>query len=184
MRNNPTPAPPGAATPIQPSSSKGARPFTRAHSQPTSPAARPKAPAATPETSKQSVRDKPAPAPAAEGGASSPDGAPPFRLGLPVVIEHVIGLDPAALPPHRVKSETAVRGMAICESLFWVVQQLGNMAENDAWVYSSSDLYEALDCLGEVGRAVAAGASSQAQYLEHAAERLHRGEGGHAHDQA
>lgn len=152
----------------------GARKGARAQSQPTSPAAKLQAPAATPKTSEQ---------PARGGGAASPEGASPFRLELPVVIEHVIGLNPAALPPHRVKSKTAVRGMEICESFFWLVQQLGNMAEGDAWVYSSSDLHEALNCLGEVGRAVAAGASDQAQYLEHVAERLYGREGGRDHDQ-
>jgi hypothetical protein len=83
-----------------------------------------------------------------------------------------------------VQAKTAVRGMEICESLFWVVQQLGNMASWGHWVYIEDDFCDALNCLGEVGRAVAAGASDQAQYLEQITERLHRGEGGHDHDQA
>lgn len=127
--------------------------------------------------------DERAPAHAAEGGTPSPEGAGPFRLELPVIIEHIIGRDPAATPEHRLRAMAAVRGLGICESLFWLVQQLGLMAESDAWVYASSDLYEALNCLGEVGRAVAVGASDQAQYLEQITERLHRGEGGHDHGQ-
>lgn len=183
MRNNPTPVPPGAATPIQPSSSKSARKVSHAHSQPTPTTARASRSAAQPNTRERRVSDEPAPAHAAEGSAPSPAGTSPFRLELPIIIEYQTGLNPAVLPRHRVLAGVAVRGMAICESLFWVVQQLGNMAESDGWVYSSSDLYEALGCLGAVGQAVAAGASDQAQYLEHVAERLHRGEGGHDHGQ-
>jgi hypothetical protein len=108
---------------------------------------------------------------------SIPERAAPFSLDLPVVIEYPTGLDPAALPRHGVTAATAVRGMAICESLFWVVQQLGLMAGDDVRVYDVDDLFEALDCLGAVGKAVAAGASDQAQYLEHAAERLTRAGG-------
>lgn len=155
----------------------GARKGARAQSQSKPTTARASRPAAQPNTREQLVSDEPAPTHAAEGSAPSPERAGPFRLELPVVIEHDIGLDPAALPPHRVKAKTAVRGMAICESLFWVVQQLGLMAGEDARLYTSSDLFDALDCLGEVGRAVAAGASDQAQYLEQIAERLHRDEG-------
>jgi hypothetical protein len=164
-------------------SQAGARKVSRSQSQPTSPAARPKTSAAQTTTREQQVPDERTPAHAAEVSASSPDGAGRFRLELPVVIDHLIGLDPAALPPHRVKAKTAVRGMAICESLFWVVQQFGLMASSDHGFYADSDLYDALDCLGEVGRAVAAGASDQAQYLEQITERLHGGEGGHDHDQ-
>lgn len=109
----------------------GARKVSRAHSQPTSPAASTKKSAATPKTSGQPVRDIPAPTHAAEGSASSPEGASPFSLELPVIIDYPTGLDPAALPRHRVLASVAVRGMDICESLFWVVQQLGNMAESD-----------------------------------------------------
>lgn len=53
MRNNPTPAPPGAATPLQQSSSKGARKVLRARSQPTTPAASTKKSAATSKTREQ-----------------------------------------------------------------------------------------------------------------------------------
>lgn len=106
-----------------------------------------------------------------------PERTDPYHVQIPVVIEHAIGLDPARLTEHRLKSIAATRAAEICESLFWVVQQLGLKATDDAWVYSRGDLVEALEKIGELGMAVAAGAGDQVQYLEHAAERLH-GRGG------
>jgi hypothetical protein len=105
-----------------------------------------------------------------------PDRTDPTIVEIPVRIEHAVGLDPAKLTEHRLKSIAATRAMEICESLFWIVQHLGYLASEESWVYDRGDLNEALEHIGELGRAVAAGAGDQAQYLEHVAERLHKGE--------
>lgn len=105
-----------------------------------------------------------------------PEDRKAYRLEIPVTITHEVGRDPGETPEHRLKMIAAVRGMDICASLFWVVRQLGLMAADDGWVYTKGDLYEALDHIGELGQAVAAGAGDQAQYLEHVAERLHQAE--------
>lgn len=149
----------------------GARKVSRAQSRPTPPAARSRAAAAKPSDSKSPAREDVALAAA----APAPERTGPFYVELPFTVEHAIGLDPATLPPHRLRQIAAVRGLAICESLFWVMQQLGHMVSHDGWLYNAGDLGEALDCLGEVGQAVATGASDQAQRLEHIAQRLHEG---------
>lgn len=112
----------------------------------------------------------------AAGSAESPEGSGTFLLPIPFTVDYLIGRDPDALPGHRVRAIAAVRCSHICESLFWVVQQLGHMVENDGWVYSRNDLAGALDSLGEVGRAVAVSASGETQHLEFAAERLSTGQ--------
>lgn len=103
-----------------------------------------------------------------------PEDRKAHRLEIPVIIAHEVGRDPAETPEHKLKMMAAVRGMDICASLFWVVRQLGLMAADDGWVYTKGDLYDALAHIGELGQAVAAGAGDQAQYLEQAAERLHK----------
>jgi hypothetical protein len=114
--------------------------------------------------------------PPAAGGAASREDSEPFVLPVLFTIDHLIGRDPDALPKYRRAGLAAVRSSNICESLFWVVQQLGNMVNSDGWVYSKNDLAGALDCIGEVGKAVAEGASAETQHLEFAAERLYKGE--------
>src|SRR5947209_3455527 len=102
-----------------------------------------------------------------------------YIVEMPLHYYFEIGLDPASLPDHRVKQMCAPHAARTCESLFWVVRQLGNLVQNEGWVYSESDLADALQHIGELGKAMAQAAGENAEFLEHIADRLHKqaGEG-------
>ena len=102
------------------------------------------------------------------------DGTKAFRMEIPIVINYEIGLDPAGLPKHKVSGMAAVQSLYLCESLFWVVQQLGAAASHDGWIFRRGDLFEAMERIGEIGRAIATAASDHVQHLEHLAERSYR----------
>lgn len=154
-----------------------ARKGARVQSQTTPPAARPKVPADRPQTGGRPPLEQAAPQHAAEGRAPSPERAGPFLLELPLALGFVTARDPAEQPDHRLRAGAAVHGLEICESLFWAMQQIGRMATGGGWVYRESDLYEALDNLGELGKAVASGAGEQVQRLEQIADGLSAGRG-------
>ena len=107
-----------------------------------------------------------------------------YRLDVPIHFNLETGLDPATLPDHRTKQMFASYAAMTCESLFWVVEQFGNMVQNDGWIYEEDDLANALQRIGEIGRAMAGVADEQAQYLEQIADRLSqkskKGSGGDA----
>lgn len=104
-----------------------------------------------------------------------PDDHKAYRLPIPILYEQEIGLDPEALPEHRLKEIAAVECLQMCESLFWTVSQLGRIATHGGWVYADSDLFEALENLGSLGRAVAVSVSEQVQHLGHVAEKSRQG---------
>jgi hypothetical protein len=100
-----------------------------------------------------------------------PEDHPVYRLDIPLVIEHEIGLDPSKLPEHRLLQIRGVRSLQLCESLFWVVRQLGLIPEHSGHIYSPQSLNDALVSIGEIGQAVACAASEHVERLEHAAEK-------------
>jgi hypothetical protein len=94
-----------------------------------------------------------------------------YRLDIPVHLGLEIGHDPATLPDHRIKMMSSSQAAMTCESLFWVVEQLGNMVQQEAWIYREDDLADALQHIGQLGRAMASTAGEQVEYLEHIAAR-------------
>lgn len=94
-----------------------------------------------------------------------------YRVEIPVHLCHEIGLDPADLPEHRTAQIAGVRSLHLCAGLFWAMRQLSLLAQHGGWVYTPSDLYEALDALGEIGQAVALSASDHVERLEQLTER-------------
>lgn len=99
-----------------------------------------------------------------------PDNPPAYRVELPVLVEHEIGRDPAALPEHRLLQIRGVRGLQLCQSLFWVVRQLSLIPEHSDHIYSPEALNDALACIGEIGHAIAASTSEHVELLERLAE--------------
>lgn len=95
-----------------------------------------------------------------------PEETTVYRVEIPLVIEHEIGLDPEQLPEHRLLQIQGVRSLQLCESLFWIVRQLGLIPEHSGHIHSPRALNEALVSIGEIGQAVAASTS------EHVVERL------------
>lgn len=94
-----------------------------------------------------------------------------YRVEIPLVIEHELGLDPEKLPEHRLLQIKGVRGLQLCESLFWVVRQLGLIPEHSGHIYSPQSLNEALASIGEIGQAVASATSERVQRLEHLVDK-------------
>jgi hypothetical protein len=103
-----------------------------------------------------------------------PEDRKAYRLPITIHYDQEIGLDPEKLPEHRMKEIAAVECLQMCESLFWTVSQLGRVAAHGGWIYTDSDLFEALENLGNLGRAVAASAGEQVQHLKHVADKLHK----------
>jgi hypothetical protein len=104
-----------------------------------------------------------------------PDNPPAYRVDIPVLIEHEIGRDPAQLPEHRLLQIKGVRGLQLCQSLFWVVRQLGLTPEHSGHIYSPEALNEALACIGELGQAVAASTSEHVERLERLVDQQSEG---------
>lgn len=104
-----------------------------------------------------------------------PDDTPVYTVDIPVLIEHEIGRDPAALPEHRLLQIKGVRGLQLCQSLFWVVRQLGLTPEHSGHIYSPQKLHEALECIGELGQAIAASTSEHLERLEHLVDKANEG---------
>lgn len=107
-----------------------------------------------------------------------------YRVEIPVLLCHEIGRDPAELSEHRAAQIAGVRSLQLCSNLFWAVRQLSLMAIHGGWVYTPSDLFEALEGLGEIGQAIADSTSAHVERLEQLAERHHqaatKGAGGEA----
>lgn len=95
-----------------------------------------------------------------------PEDPTVYRVEIPLVIEHEIGLDPDTLPEHRLLQIRGLRSLQLCESLFWIVRQLGLIPEHSGHIHSPRALNDALVSIGEIGQAVAASTS------EHVVERL------------
>lgn len=95
-----------------------------------------------------------------------PEEHPAYRVEIPLTLEHEIGLDPERTPEHRLMQIRAVRGLQLCSSLFWVVRQLGLLPEHSGHIYSPQSLQLALECIGEIGQAVADSTSEQVERLE------------------
>jgi hypothetical protein len=104
-----------------------------------------------------------------------PDERPAYRVDIPLLIEHEIGLDPAQLSEHRLLQIKGVRGLQLCESLFWVVRQLALVPEHSGHIYSPTSLNEALANIGEIGQALAASTSEHVERLEHLVDRAREG---------
>jgi hypothetical protein len=94
-----------------------------------------------------------------------------YRLEIPVVISHEIGLDPDALSEHRLLQLKGTRALQLCESLFWIVRQLGLLPEHSPLLHSPPALSEALSDLGEIGQALASAAGEHLQRLEHQVDK-------------
>lgn len=94
-----------------------------------------------------------------------------YRVALPLIIEHEIGLDPASLPEHRLLQLKGSRSLQLCESLFWVVTQLAPIPEHGSHVYSPASLNEALESVGQLGQALASAAGEHVERLEQLAEK-------------
>jgi hypothetical protein len=97
-----------------------------------------------------------------------------YHVEIPLVISHEIGRDPDALPDHTLLQMKGTRALQLCESLFWVVRQLGLFPEHGGQVYSPQALHEALADLGQLGQALASAAGGHLQYLEQLVERERR----------
>ena len=89
-----------------------------------------------------------------------------YRLEIPLVISHEIGLDPETLPEHMLLQIKGSRSLQLCENLFWVVRQLGLLPEHSGQLHSPVALHEALEGIGQLGQAVAVAAGDHLQYLE------------------
>jgi hypothetical protein len=98
-----------------------------------------------------------------------------YRLEIPLVISHEIGLDPEQLPEHRLLQITGSRSLQLCESLFWVVRQLALVPEHSGLIYSPESLHEALANIGEIGQALASTAGEHVERLEHLVDRASEG---------
>lgn len=94
-----------------------------------------------------------------------------YRVEIPLVISHEIGIDPERLPEHRLLQIRGVRSVQLCESLFWVVRQLALVPEHSGHIHSPASLLEALECVGEIGQALAASTSEHVERLEQLVER-------------
>jgi hypothetical protein len=99
------------------------------------------------------------------------ENPPVYRVDIPILVEHEIGRDPEQLPEHRLLQIKGVHGLQLCESLFWVVRQLGLVHEHSTHIYSPQKLGEALGCIGEIGQAIAASTSEHVERLEHLADK-------------
>jgi hypothetical protein len=100
-----------------------------------------------------------------------PEEAPVYHVTIPLVISHEIGLDPEQLPEQRLLQITGSRSLQLCESLFWIVRQLSLMPEHSGHIYSPTSLHEALECVGELGQALASSAGEHVQRLEHLVDK-------------
>lgn len=94
-----------------------------------------------------------------------------YLVEVPLVISHEIGLDPAALPEHRLLQIKGSRSLQLCESLFWVVRQLALLPEHSGHIYSPVSLHEALADIGEIGQSLASAAGEHLQRLEHMVDK-------------
>jgi hypothetical protein len=94
-----------------------------------------------------------------------------YRVEIPLHFYYETYFDPEATPEHRLKLSKTTHAATACERLFWVVKQLGISAGHSGYAYTQSDLYEALQTIGEVGIALAVAANEEAEYLEHTAAR-------------
>jgi hypothetical protein len=102
-----------------------------------------------------------------------------YRVDIPVHLGLEIGHDPATLPDHRIKTMCSSQAALICESLFWAIEQLGNMVQQEPWIYCEETLSNALQHIGQLGQAMASATGEQAEYIEHVAARLDKkGKGG------
>lgn len=88
---------------------------------------------------------------------------PTHRLTINLPAEYLTGQNPETLPAQELEEGHALRCLYYCESLFFVVSQLGEMALHDHWRYDREKLYEALGHLGELGRAAAKAANHHLQ---------------------
>lgn len=94
-----------------------------------------------------------------------------YRLEIPLVISHEIGCDPDARPEHWLLQVKGTRTLQLCESLFWVVRQLGLLPEHSPLRHSPLALSEALNDIGEIGQALASAAGEQVERLEHLVDK-------------
>ncbi len=104
-----------------------------------------------------------------------PEEAPVYHVEIPLVIFHEIGRDPDALSEHMLLQVQGTRSLQLCESLFWVVRQLGLLPEHSPLIHSPLALSEVLSDLGEIGQALAAAAGEHLQRLEHLVDRASEG---------
>lgn len=112
-------------------------------------------------------------APQPQGRGAEEDGVAGYSVEIPLYLRTRVGLNRAERSAHEVKEWGATRAADICASLFWVVEQLGELANAEPWVFDRDDLHAALVSIGEVGSAVAVGASEQAQSIAHVARGLY-----------
>ncbi|MET0650198.1 MAG: hypothetical protein ABW208_26620 [Pyrinomonadaceae bacterium] len=94
-----------------------------------------------------------------------------YRVEIPLIISHEIGLDPGSLPEHRLLQLQGTRSLQLCESLFWLVRQLGLLPEHSGHIYSPASLHEALEAIGEIGQALASTSGEHLQRLEHLVDK-------------
>jgi hypothetical protein len=94
-----------------------------------------------------------------------------YRVEIPLVISHEIGLDPDTRPEHWLLQVKGTRSLQLCESLFWVVRQLSLIPEHSGHIYSPPALNEALADVGEIGQALAAAAGDYVQRMEHLVDK-------------
>jgi hypothetical protein len=73
--------------------------------------------------------------------------------------------NPEERPAHRERECAAMDGLELCENLFWTVQQLGHFGQARPIAFSVDDLYEALEGIGRIGRAIAVSTGEQVNYL-------------------
>lgn len=94
-----------------------------------------------------------------------------YRLEIPLVIAHEIGLDPDKLSGHRLLQIKGTRSLQLCESLFWIVRQLSLLPEHSGHIYSPTSLHEALEGIGEIGQALASATAEHLQRMEHLVDK-------------
>jgi hypothetical protein len=84
------------------------------------------------------------------------DKGEPVTLQLPITLAWETGMD-SDTPAAKLHMATATRGLFFCEGLFWAVAQLAEPSGSVGSETRPAEYFEALEYLGIIGRAVAAG---------------------------
>lgn len=88
-----------------------------------------------------------------------------FNVEVLIRFNHRIGLDPETTPPGRLALINTLEVAYVCESLFWVVEQLGMVGTHGGWVYEQEALFRALERIGQIGQAFASASADEADKL-------------------
>ena len=89
-----------------------------------------------------------------------------YQITITIAVDYSTGIDPATRHEAYTHQLVAEKCLYLCESLFWLTQQLGEAGQAGHQPLNMNRFYEALVNVGELGRALTATVHRQVDTLE------------------